>query len=114
MLIRLIAVDSNHVIRYKCKITHCLDSRTLSKYISTIDNEILNDNETISINEVLEVLICVRTVTNTSSFDTQSLQFVTMNELKKSMSGGQQVFIFYMVIQYSVYFLLEFEANYTR
>ena len=88
MLIRLIAVDSNHVIRYKCKITHCLDSRTLSKYISTIDNEILNDNETISINEVLEVLICVRTVTNTSSFDTQSLQFVTMNELKKSMSGG--------------------------
>ena len=62
-----------------------LDSRTLSEYISTI---VLNDNETISINEVLEVLICVRTVTNTSSFDTQSLQFVTMNELKKSMSGG--------------------------
>ena len=62
-----------------------LDSRTLSEYISTI---VLNDNETISINEVLEVLICVRTVTNTSSFDIQSLQFVTMNELKKSMSGG--------------------------
>ena len=62
-----------------------LDSRTLSEYISTI---VLNDNETISINEVLEVLICVRTVTSTSSFDTQSLQFVTMNELKKSMSGG--------------------------
>ena len=65
--------------------SHSLDSRTLSEYISTI---VLHDNETISINEVLEVLICVRTVTNTSSFDIQSLQFVTMNELKKSMSGG--------------------------
>ena len=26
MLIKLIVVDSNHFIRYKCKITHCLGS----------------------------------------------------------------------------------------
>ena len=45
------------------------------KHISTI---VLDDNEKIFINEVLEVLIGVETFTNTSSFDTQSLQFFTM------------------------------------
>ena len=29
MLTKLIVVDSIHFIRYKCKITHCLDSQTL-------------------------------------------------------------------------------------
>ena len=53
MLIKLIAADSNHFIRYKCKITHCLDSQILSEYISAIP---LDDNEKLSINEVLEVL----------------------------------------------------------
>ena len=33
MHIKLIPVDSNHFIRYKCNITHCLDSQTLSEYI---------------------------------------------------------------------------------
>ena len=37
---------------------------------------------------MLEVLISGGTITSVSSFDTQSLQFVTMNELKKSMPGG--------------------------
>ena len=41
MLIKLILVNSYHFIRYKCKITHCLDSQT-SEYLSTI---VLNDNE---------------------------------------------------------------------
>ena len=82
LLFKLIVVDSNHFIRYKCKITHCLDSPTLSEYISTI---VFDDNEKLSISEVLEVLIGVGTFTSKSSFDTQSLQFVTMNELKKSM-----------------------------
>ena len=78
-------VDSNHFIRYKCKFTHCLDSETISEYISTI---VVDDNEKLSINEVLEVLIRVGTFASTSTVDSQSLQFVTMNELKKSMSGG--------------------------
>ena len=56
MLIKLILVDSNHVKRYKCKIMHYLDSQTLSEYISTI---VLDDNQKLSINEVLEVLIGV-------------------------------------------------------
>ena len=30
-LIKLILVDSNHFIRYKCKITHCLDPLALQK-----------------------------------------------------------------------------------
>ena len=84
MLIKLIVADSNHFIRYKCKITHCVDSLT-SEYISTI---VLDDNEKLSINEVLGVLIGIGIFTSTSSFDTQSLQFVTMNELKKSVPGG--------------------------
>ena len=42
----------------------------------------------LSINEVLEVLVGVGTFTSTISFDTQDLQFVTMNKLKKSMPGG--------------------------
>ena len=41
-----------------------------------------DENEKLSINEVLKVLIGVETFTSTSSFDTQSLQFVTMNKLK--------------------------------
>ena len=83
--IKLITVDSNHFIRYKFKITHCLDSQTLSEYISTI---VLDENEKLSIIEVLEVLIGVETFTSTSSFDTQSLQPVTMNKLEKSVPGG--------------------------
>ena len=75
MLIKLIVVNANHFIRYKCKITHCLDSQTLSNYISTVA-------------EVLEVLLGVGTFTSTSSFDRKSLQFVTMSELKKAMPGG--------------------------
>ena len=46
-----------------------------------------DENEKLSINEVLEVLISVETFTSTISFDTQSLQFVTMNKLKKSVPG---------------------------
>ena len=61
MLIKLIAVDSNHFIRYKCKIMHCLGSQT-SEHISTI----VYDNEELSINELLEVLIGVGTFTSTS------------------------------------------------
>ena len=40
------------------------------------------------INKVLEVLIGAGTFTSTSAFDTQCLQFVTINELQKSMPGG--------------------------
>ena len=46
-----------------------------------------DENEKLSINEVLEVLISVGTFTSTISFDTQSLQFVTINKLKKSVPG---------------------------
>ena len=58
---------------------HCLDFQTLSEYISMIA---LDDNEKLLINEVLEVLIDVGTFTSTSSVNTQSLQFVTINKLK--------------------------------
>ena len=47
-----------------------------------------DENEKNLINEVLEVLISVGTFTSTISFDTQSLQFVTINKLKKSVPGG--------------------------
>ena len=68
MFISLIVVDSKHFIRYKCKI-------------------VLDGNEKLSINEMQwnEVLIGVGTFTSANSLDTQSLHFVTMNELKKSM-----------------------------
>ena len=46
-----------------------------------------DENEKNLINEVLEVLISVGTFTSTISFDTQSLQFVTINKLKKSVPG---------------------------
>ena len=52
-----------------------------------------DENEKLSINEVLEVLIGVGTFTSTNSFDTQSLQFITMDKLKNSVSGGLQLFI---------------------
>ena len=91
MLIKLIVVDSSHFIRFECKITHCLDSQTLSEYISTI---VLDDNEKHLVSEVPGVLISVGTFTSTRSFDTQSLQLVTINKLKKSMPGGLQLFPF--------------------
>ena len=59
---------------------------------------------------MLEVLIGVGTFSSTSSFDTQCVLFVAMNELKKSMPEGLQFFLFYLVVSYSVCFLLEFEA----
>ena len=92
MLIKLIVVDSSHFIRFECKITHCLDSQTLFEYISTI---VLDDNEKRLVSEVPGVLIGVGTFTSTKSFDTQSLQLVTINKLKKSMPGGLQLFPFY-------------------
>ena len=66
MLIKLILVDSNHFIRYKSKITHCLDFQTLSEYILAT---VLDDDEKLFINEVPEVLIGVETFTSTSSFN---------------------------------------------
>ena len=82
MLIKLIAVHSYNFIRYKCKVTHCPQSETLSENISKIA---LDDNEKLSINEVLDVLISVGTFTSKSSFCTQSFPFVRMNKLKKSV-----------------------------
>ena len=58
---------------------HCLDSQTLSEYISMI---VLDDNEKLLINEVIEVLISVGTFNSISSFNTLSLQFVRMTKLK--------------------------------
>ena len=109
MLIKLIVVNSSHFIRCKCKTTLRLSNITRLSNIIWIYITI-NDNETLSINEVLEVLIGVGTFNSTSSFDTQCL-FVSMNELKKSMAGGLQFFLFHLVVSYSVCFLLEFEAT---
>ena len=53
-----------------------------------------DENEKLSINEVLEVLISVGTFTSTISFDTQSLQFVTMNKLKKVCQEGCNLLLF--------------------
>ena len=53
-----------------------------------------DENEKLSINEVLEVLISVGTFTSTISFDTQSLQFVTMNKLKKVCQEGGNLLLF--------------------
>ena len=60
---------------------------------------------------MLEILIGVRAFTSTRSFDTKSLQFVTMNELKKAIPGGLYLFTFNFVVSYNVFFLLEIEAT---
>ena len=108
MLIKFIVFDSNHFIRHKYKIMHGLDSQTLCEYTSTI---VLDDNEKLPINEVLVVLTGVGIFTSTCSFDRQSLQFVTMKKLKKSVPGGLQLSPFYLVVPYSNCFLLELEAT---
>ena len=110
MLIKLIVANSNHFIRYKCKTTSRLSNITRLSNIIWIYITI-NDNEKLSINEVLEVLIGFVTFSSTISFDKQCLLFVTMNELKKSMPGGLQFFLFHLVFSYSVWFLLEFKAT---
>ena len=84
MLIKLIAVDSSILLDTNVK----SDSQTLPESILTFA---LDDNEKNLISEVLDILIGAGTFTSTSSFGTQSLQFVTMNELKKS---EPEVFLF--------------------
>ena len=109
MLTKLILVNSNHLQVYNHALSRLSKITRLSNIIwiyITID-----DNEKLSINEVLEALIGVGTFSSTSSFDTQCLLFVTMNELKKSMPGGLHFFLFHLVVSYSVCFLLEFEAT---
>ena len=81
MLIKLIAVDSSILLDTNVK----SDSQTLPESILTFA---LDDNEKNLISEVLDILIGAGTFTSTSSFGTQSLQFVTMNELKKSEPEG--------------------------
>ena len=54
MLLKLIVVNSQHVITYKSKITHCSADSMLSEYIATIT---LDDGKKNSVDEVLEVLI---------------------------------------------------------
>ena len=110
MLIKLIVVSSNHLIRYKCKTTSRNSNITRLSNIIWIYITIV-DNEKLSINEVIEVIIGVGTFSSKSSFDTQCLLFVTINELKKSMSAGLQFFLFHMVVSHSVCFLLEFKAT---
>ena len=68
-----------------------------------------DENEKLPINELLEVLTGAGTFTRKSSFDIQSLQFVTTNTLKKPMPKVLQLFTFYLVVP-SSYFLSEFEA----
>ena len=54
----------------------------------------LDDNEKLSINKVLEVLIGVETLTNTSSFNTQSLK----KKVKKVSARRFATFPFYLVV----------------
>ena len=49
MLIKWIAVNSNHFIRYGCKITHFLNSQTLFEYISNFTKLKYNQNYKINI-----------------------------------------------------------------
>ena len=103
MLLKLIVVNSQHVVRYKSKITNCSSDLTLSEYIATIT---LDDGNKISINEVLEVLIGAGSFTNMSCFEKQSLQVVTVEELRKSMPGGliySIIFHFKLVVLSNVY-----------
>ena len=64
---------------------HCLDSQTVSEYISTI---VPDDNEKRSINEKLDILL-VLPVKVVSIH--KASNFFTMNELKKSVQGGLQL-----------------------
>ena len=103
MLLKLIVVNSQHVVRYKSKITNCSADLTLSDYIATIT---LDDGNKISINEVLEVLIGAGSFTNMSCFEKQSLQVVTVEELRKWMPGGLIYSIFFhfkLVVLSNVY-----------
>ena len=103
MLLKLIVVNSQHVVRCKSKITHCSANSTLSEYIAAIT---LEDGKKNSIDEVPEVLIGAGSFTNMSCFDKQNLQVVTMEELRKAMPGGliySIIFHFKLVVLSNVY-----------
>ena len=65
----------------------CID-RCEMKNVEPLLLFFVDENEKLLINELLEVVIGVGTITNTSSFDTQSFRFVTLDKLKKSVSGA--------------------------
>ena len=102
MLLKLIVVNSQHLVKYQSKNTNCSTDSMLSEYIATIT---IDDGKKNSIDEVLEVLIGARSFTNMSCFDKQSLQVVTMKELRKSMPGLIYSIIFYfkLVVLSNVY-----------
>ena len=64
---------------------------------------VFDDNEKLLINEVLEVLIGVRTFTSTSSFDMQSIQFVTMNEWNQFVTMNELSQLEFEATQHDVY-----------
>ena len=101
-LLKLIVVNSQHVVRYKSKIIHCSADSTLSESIATIT---LDDGKKISIDEVREVLIGAGCFTNMSCFDKQSLQVVTLEELRKSMPSliYSIIFLFKLAVLSNVY-----------
>ena len=106
MLIKLIAVDSNQFIRYKCKTNHCLDSQTLSEYISTT----ILDNEKLSINEVLDVLIGVGTFTSTSKQFQYTKPSICYNERVKKVYA-RRFATFYFLLGSSIQCLLSIEIR---
>ena len=84
VLLKLIVVNLQHIIRCKSKISNCSTDSLLSEYIATIT---LDDGKKNSTDKVLKVLIGAASFTNMSCFDKQSLQVMTVEELRKSMPG---------------------------
>ena len=85
MLVKLNVVNTSHVIKYKSRITHCDDGLSLLDYILSLK---LDDASTIKFDDIAEVLVGAGSFVDSSAFDKESLEFVTISELKKSMSAG--------------------------
>ena len=91
MLLKLIVVTSNHLIRYKNRITHCDEVNSISEFIAQVK---LDDGNILDANEVIE-LYAGASMTNLENVDVASISLITLKELKDSLLCGNYLILLF-------------------
>ena len=96
MLLKVSVVSNRHFVHLKPKITHCNEALTLSEYLNSV---VLDNGQKLNISKLLEVLIGAGSFKELTNFDLQSLEVVTIEELKASLTGG--LFFNYFIFDFA-------------
>ena len=85
MIIKLSVVNTKHVLVFTPKIVHCDGSKNLSEYLSTV---LLDDHRPMMFHEVKEVY-AGNSFSDSSSIDLASCEFISVEELRSTLSKGK-------------------------